>query len=204
MAGVHGANRLGGNSLAETVAYGVVTGTRVAERVDGPGTVPSHTVESLVEPHLAELAALAGSDGAYGVDAVVAELRECLWNHAGILRDDATLVAGLETLDRIREKATDVAVGPITSRSFEYAIDLGFMLTSAEAVLRGARERTESRGAHHRTDHPDPDTAWRRNIYYDQADIGGMTTHTEPVAAPNEAVQAALDAGHELDYHQLE
>ena len=204
MAGVHGANRLGGNSLAETVAYGVVTGARVAERVDGPGTVPSHTVESIVEPHLTELAAFAGSDGAYDVDAVVAELRECLWNHAGILRDDATLVAGLETLDRIREKAKDVAVGPVTSRSFEYAIDLGFMLTSAEAVLRGARERTESRGAHHRTDHPDPDTAWQRNVYYDRADIGGMTTHTEPVATPSEAVQAALDAGHELDYHQLE
>ena len=204
MAGVHGANRLGGNSLAETVAYGVVTGRRVAERVDGPGTVPSHVVEGVVEPHLAELASLADSDGTHDVDAVVAELRECLWDHAGILRDDATLAAGLETLDRIREQATDIAVGPVTSRSFEHAINLGFMLTNAEAVLRGARERTESRGAHHRTDHPDADATWQRNIYYEQADIGGMTTRTEPVATPSEAVQAALDAGHELDYHQLE
>ena len=204
MAGVHGANRLGGNSLAETVAYGVVTGRRVAERVDGPGTVPSHAVEGLVEPHLTELAALADSDGTHDVGAVVTDLRECLWDHAGILRDDAALVEGLKTLDRIREKATDIAVGPVTSRSFEDAIDLGFMLTSAEAVLRGAHERTESRGAHYRTDHPDADTTWQRNIYYEQADIGGLTTHTEPVATPSEAVQAALDAGHELDYHQLE
>ena len=204
MAGVHGANRLGGNSLAETVAYGVVTGDRVADRVDGPGTVPDRMVEDLVEPHLSGLTALADSDGTYDVDTVIADLRECLWNHAGILRDDATLAAGLSTLDEIREKASDVAVGPVTSRSFEYAIDLGFMLTNAEAVLRGARERTESRGAHHRTDHPEPDPAWQRNIYYDRADIGGMTTRTEPVATPSEAVQAALDAGHELDYHQLE
>ncbi len=204
MAGVHGANRLGGNSLAETVAYGVVTGARVADRVDGAGELPDRIVEDLVEPHLSGLAATADTDGTHDVETVMGELRACLWTHAGILRDDATLAAGLSTLDEIREQASDVAVGPVTSRSFEYAIDLGFMLTSAEAVLRGARERTESRGAHHRTDHPDADAAWQRNIHYTPADIGGMTTHTEPVATPSEAVQAALDAGHELDYHQLE
>jgi len=204
MAGVHGANRLGGNSLAETVAYGVVTGSRIADRVDGPGTVPAHAVEDVVEPHLAELAALADTDGTHDVDAVIEELRDCLWTHAGILRDDATLASGLDAIDRVREMVADMAVGPVTSRSFEYAIDVEFMLTSAEAVLRGARERTESRGAHHRTDHPESDTTWQQNIYYERADIGGMATHTEPVTTPSEAVQAALDAGHELDYHQLE
>jgi succinate dehydrogenase / fumarate reductase flavoprotein subunit len=204
MAGVHGANRLGGNSLAETVAYGVVAGRRIADRVNGPGTMPERVITDLVEPHLSELAALADTDGTYDVDALIAELRACLWTHAGILRDGATLSSGLDAIDRIRGKAADVAVGPVTSRSFEYAIDLGVMLTSAEAVLRGALERTESRGAHYRTDYPDSDSTWQHNIYYRRADIGGMATDTQPVATPSEAVQAALDAGHELDYHQLE
>jgi succinate dehydrogenase / fumarate reductase flavoprotein subunit len=204
MAGVHGANRLGGNSLAETVAYGVVAGARVADRVDGPGEVPEHLIEGLVDPHLAGLAAIADTDGDHDVEALIAELRECLWTHAGILRDDAGLAAGLDALDRIREKAADVAVGPVTSRSFEYALDLGFMLTSAEAILRGASERTESRGAHFRTDVPETDGDWRRNLLFERSDVGGMRLRTEPVGRPSDAVRAALDAGHELDYHQLE
>jgi len=204
MAGVHGANRLGGNSLAETVAYGVVAGERIAERVDGPGAVPARLVETLVDPHVADLAATADSDGTYAVETVFEELQDLMWEHAGILRDEESLAAGLDALDRVREKASDMAVGPITSQSFEYAVDIGFMLTAAEAVLRGARERTESRGAHYRTDYTDTDETWRRNIYFERADLGGMTSRVEPVDSPSEVVQDALDEGHELDYHQLE
>ena len=204
MAGVHGANRLGGNSLAETVAYGVVAGERIAERVDGPGAIPDDLRESLVEPHLRDLRAMANSDGAHDADAVLADLRELMWDHAGILRDEASLREGLDRLAAARDRAADLDVGPVTSESFELAVDLGFSLVAAEAVLRGALEREESRGAHYRTDHPDTDSDWRRNVYFDAADVGGMTLRTEPVDEPSEAVQAALDEGHELDYHQLE
>ena len=203
-AGVHGANRLGGNSLAETVAYGVVAGERIADRADGPGAVPDALREGLVEPHLRDLRAMADNDGAHDVDAVLADLRELMWEHAGILRDEASLREGLDRLADVRDRAADMRVGPVTSESFELAVDVGFMLVAAEAVLRGALEREESRGAHYRTDFPDVDPDWRRNVYFDAADVGGMTLRTEPVDEPSEAVQAALDEGHELDYHQLE
>ncbi|TKX47426.1 FAD-dependent oxidoreductase [Halorubrum sp. SD690R] len=204
MAGVHGANRLGGNSLAETVAYGVVAGERIADRVDGPGEVPDALREETVEPHLRDLRAMADNDGANDVDAVLADLRELMWEHAGILRDESSLREGLDRLAAVRDRAADMRVGPVTSESFELAVDAGFMLVAAEAVLRGALEREESRGAHYRTDHPDTDPDWRRNVYFDAADVGGMTLRTEPVNQPSDAVQAALDEGHELDYHQLE
>ena len=204
MAGVHGANRLGGNSLAETVAYGVVAGEAVADRADGPGEVPDDLRETLVEPHLADLRAMADRDGDNDVAAVTAELRELMWDHAGILRDEDSLREGLDRLADVRDRAADLSVGPVTSESFELAVDLGFMIVAAEAVLRGALEREESRGAHYRTDFPDRDPDWRRNLYFDAADVGGMTLRTEPVDDPSEAVQAALDEGHELDYHQLE
>ena len=204
MAGVHGANRLGGNSLAETVAYGVVAGERVADRVDGPGEVPDALREGLVEPHLRDLRAMANNDGAHDVDAVLADLRELMWDHAGILRDESSLREGLDRLAAVRDRAADMQVGPVTSESFEFAVDVGFMLVAAEAVLRGALEREESRGAHYRTDYPDVDPDWRRNVYFDGADVGGMTLRTEPVDQPSEEVQAALNEGHELDYHQLE
>jgi succinate dehydrogenase / fumarate reductase flavoprotein subunit len=204
MAGVHGANRLGGNSLAETVAYGVVAGERIADRADGPGEVPEDLREGLVEPHLSDLNALAGHDGEHEAEAVLADLREVMWDHAGILRDESSLREGLDRLEAVRGRAADMRVGPVTSESFELAVDIGFSLVAAEAVLRGALEREESRGAHYRTDYPDPDPDWRRNVYFDAADVGGMTLRTEPVDEPSDAVQAALDEGHELDYHQLE
>ena len=204
MAGVHGANRLGGNSLAETVAYGVVTGERIADRVDGAGTVPDEVLRTVFEPHVASLAASAGRTGTHEVEHVLAELRDLMWDHAGILRDDASLREGLDRLEAVREKSSDVRIGEITDRSFEFAVDLDFMLTTAETVLRGALERTESRGAHYRTDHPDTDPDWRRNVCFERADIGETRPYTVPVGEPGDDVRSALDAGHELDYHQLE
>jgi succinate dehydrogenase / fumarate reductase flavoprotein subunit len=204
MAGVHGANRLGGNSLAETIAFGAVAGERIAERTDGPGSIPDGLVDSLVEPHLADLTATANRDGAHDVESVLADLRALMWTHAGILRDEESLRAGLDGLADLRERASDLTVGPVTSESFELAVDLGFSLTVAETVLRGALERDESRGAHYRTDHPETDPDWTRNVYFESADLGGTRSYTEPVGTPSEAVRAALDEGHELDYHQLE
>ncbi|MFP4117274.1 MAG: L-aspartate oxidase, partial [Salinivenus sp.] len=175
MAGVHGANRLGGNSLAETVAYGVEAGQAIAAREPTPGSIPEAVITNTVAPHLSGLADTADSDGTVAVETLLTELREVMWNTAGIRRDAESLRNGLDRLATIRERTDDLAVGPLDSRSFEFAIDLGFMLTAAEAVLRGALERSESRGAHYRTDHPDLDPDWRHNIVVSQADIGGMT-----------------------------
>lgn len=111
---------------------------------------------------------------------------------------------GLERLEALRERADDLMTGERTSRSFEYAIDLGFSLTVAEALLKGARERTESRGAHFRSDYPEESEAWHKNITYRQIEGGGMTLDTTTPREPSEAVRKALDADYELDYHQLE
>ena len=204
MAGVHGANRLGGNSLAETVAYGVVAGERIADRADGSGAIPDEVAETVVEPHIADLAATENRGGEHDPEALLDELRDLMWEHAGILRDEQSLQEGISRLDAIREKAADLQVGGPTDRSFELAVDLGFSLTVAEAVLRGASERTESRGAHYRTDCPDSDGEWRQNVLFEPSDIGGMKRSTAPVAEPSDAVREALNAGYELDYHQLE
>ncbi|MFC6835384.1 L-aspartate oxidase [Halomarina ordinaria] len=202
-AGVHGANRLGGNSLAETVALGKVVGEHLAERAfDERPTLPE-SQRRLAEEQFAALDRLTDGEGEEDPEALLEEVGALLEDHAGILRDEASLSAGLDALADLRERAGDLDVGERTSRSFEYAVDLGFTLTVAEGVLRGALERTESRGAHYRTDYPDVDEAWRRNVLYEH-DRDGMALSTREVGTPSDAVQAALDAGYELDYHQLE
>jgi succinate dehydrogenase / fumarate reductase flavoprotein subunit len=208
MAGVHGANRLGGNSLAETVAYGTVTGDRIADRLTESNpvdnTIPRSLRQNLIQPHLDELGSLANADGEYDVMTVFEKIQTLMWEHARLLRDQSSLESGIEELETVQSMVNNMNVGPVGSRSFEFAIDVGFMLTVAESVLRSAAMRTESRGAHYRTDYTEADPSWQKNIYVEQADIGGMRTWTESVDKPSPAVQAALDEGHELDYHQLE
>ncbi|WP_049935172.1 L-aspartate oxidase [Haloplanus natans] len=207
MAGVHGANRLGGNSLAETIAYGQVTGDAIAARLAdwsaGSGADPS-ALHDAAGRHFADLASLAGSTGSIRPDALLDDLRATLWDHAGIHRDEAGLTAGLDALATLRERATGLDVADCTDRSFEFALNLQFGLTVAEAILRSAAERPESRGAHHRPDHPETDPDWRRNVVVERGTFGTMALSTAPVDEPSPAVRDALDAGYELDYHQLE
>ena len=206
MAGVHGANRLGGNSLAETVAYGQVAGDAIATRLaDGRDrSTTDAALHDAARRHFADLASLAGSTGSTRPETLLDDLRDTLWDHAGIHRDEASLIAGLDALTALRGRAMDLDVGDRTSRSFEFALNLQFGLTVAEAVLQSAHERTESRGAHHRPDYPETDPEWRRNVVVERGTFGSMALSTTPVDEPSAAVQAALDVGYELDYHQLE
>ena len=205
MAGVHGANRLGGNSLAETIAYGQLTGDAIASRLaEGSDADADAALHAVARHHFADLATLAGSDGSTSPETLLDDLRDVLWDHAGIHRDEAGLDAGLDALAALRRRAVDLDVGDRTSRSFEFTLNLQFGLLVAEAVLRSAHERTESRGAHHRPDYPDTDPDWRRNVVAERGTLGSMALTTAPVDEPSAAVRDALDAGHELDYHQLE
>ncbi|NUC73123.1 FAD-binding protein [Haloterrigena sp. SYSU A558-1] len=206
VAGVHGANRLGGNSLAETVAIGKLVGEHVATAVDGSDAEPAVTDEqrALAEREFRALASLADADGEVTPTALLADLRELLWDRAGILRDEAGLRAGLEELEALRDRTGELRVeGGLTSRSFEFAVDLSFSLTVAEAMLRAALARTESRGAHYRTDYPETDPDWRVNLLV-SADEGGLEIDRRGVAEPSDPVREALAEGYELDYHHLE
>ena len=204
VAGVHGANRLGGNSLAETVAIGKLVGDHVAEQVSAESATLPDRQRALAEREFRALADLEASDGDVTPEEILEELGAVLWDHAGIIRTEESLKTGLAKLDEIREKTTDLGVdGDRTSLAFELAVDLSFSLPVAEALLRSALERDESRGAHYRTDAPEVDPEWQRNILVTE-DETGLSLWTRDVDAPSPAVQEALDAGYELDYHHLE
>jgi succinate dehydrogenase / fumarate reductase flavoprotein subunit len=209
-AGVHGANRLGGNSLAETVAMGKVVGEHLADRGPESPTVPDR-VRDDAEASMRDLRALAERDGSYRPADLIAELREVMDESAGILRSEESLREGLDALRDIRDRSGDLrvegdfageGVGTV-SEDFELALNLGFMLTVAEGVLRGALAREESRGSHTRTDFPETDPDWRQNVLFARGG-DGMELRTRNVADPSAPVESALDEGYELDYHHLE
>jgi len=204
VAGVHGANRLGGNSLAETVAIGKLVGEHVAEHVEETAPAVSDGQRALAQREFRALAELETSDGDVTARELLADLGEILWEHAGILRDEDTIRDGLSKLDALRARTAALRIdGDRTSRDFEFAVDLSFSLPIAETILRGALERSESRGAHFRTDYPEVDDSWRRNILFSEEPTG-LELRTRGVAEPSPEVQDAVDTGYELDYHHLE
>jgi succinate dehydrogenase / fumarate reductase flavoprotein subunit len=202
-AGVHGANRLGGNSLIETVVFGQIAGSHIAETLGDRPAAPLS--EAATRERVAAQSALAEKQGAHDPGALAGRLREVMGSCAGILRDEDGLLEGLRRLQHLREDAEDLSVeAGRASRRYEKAQNLQFMLTTAETILRSALERTESRGAHARTDHADKDPSWRKNISCVPTGDGGMDVKTTPSGTPSPQVQQTVEEDHELDYHHLE
>jgi succinate dehydrogenase / fumarate reductase flavoprotein subunit len=202
-AGVHGANRLGGNSLAETVVFGKILGEHLVRALDG--LLPAPLDREAARDHLAALDSLAAGTGPEGL---IGELQDLVWDHAGIVRTGERLREGLEGLMRLEKRAGGLKAGNAPSsgsaRGLERALNLRAMLLTAEAVMRGALLREESRGAHHREDFPEESEAWRKNVLCAKEDGGGMHLWTEPVAEVPEEIQKAIDEDYSLDYHYLE
>jgi succinate dehydrogenase / fumarate reductase, flavoprotein subunit len=198
--GVHGANRLGGNSLAETVVFGKIVGEHLAAHLADVRLPELPT--GLADAHRADLERLRGARGAHDPRALAAEVGELLWEHAGILRTRERLDAGLAALEEVRSRVSDLRAGG--AEGLEWAVNLRFMLITAETILRAAAVREESRGAHFREDAPETDEQWRRSILLARDGEGGMRCWTEPIPPVPAAIQRAVDEEHALHYHHLE
>jgi succinate dehydrogenase / fumarate reductase, flavoprotein subunit len=202
-AGVHGANRLGGNSLAETVVFGCITGRHLLDaRDEAP---PAADARALGRDEAARLERLARADGQHEPRELTEELRTVMWRHAGIVRNESLLREGLRQLASLRERSDSLAVRAGTSSdAFVAALNLRFMLLVARTVLEGALLRRESRGAHYRDDAPERDDEhWRTTILY-RLENDAIVTETAPVGDVHPGIRRALDEEHALDYHHLE
>lgn len=203
-AGVHGANRLGGNSLAETVSVGKVVGEYIAQQRNiQTEELPPDFKRMAVEHIRAQNQLLESETGPEPLE-VASEIRNIMQENAGILRDDRRLDKGLSRIEELEEKTQKMSVdGDMTGYEFEMANNVRFMMTAAKATLKSAIERKESRGAHYRTDYEDKRSDYRENLVIKNRD-GRMNLHSVPVNEPSEKVKMALDEGYELDYHHLE
>lgn len=204
-AGVHGANRLGGNSLAETVAVGREIGQNLAEDRPTEPKLQLSEHEDLIESEHERLTELLENDGEYSVEDVVEELGDIMERHAGIRRSEELVREGIDKLDKVQEMYEDLEVtDSLTSVEFEMANNIRFMLIAAESTLRGSLERKESRGAHYRTDYTEKDSSYKHNFVYTMNENGNMELSRSTVGEISEPVQMAVSEEHELDYHHLE
>ena len=152
--GMHGANRLGGNSLSDLLVFGRRAGQSAASRRGSAPAIPDAEVEQAMREALAPFER--EGENPFTVQAA---LQKVMQRDAGIIRDQRGLENALAELEKLKGRARTVGV----TGSREYnpgwhtAIDLGSLLVVAEASARAALERTESRGAHTRSDYPDSD-----------------------------------------------
>jgi succinate dehydrogenase flavoprotein subunit len=164
---VHGGNRLGANSLLDTLVFGRRAGVhaaRTAKAMAMPGAAYSQ-----LEDEEREIETIVRRDkGGRRVSELHAELGEVMDKHVAVFRDEEGLNEAYEVVKRLREEAKDVAVddkGTTFNQDVLQAIELGFMLDNAETIVMGALERKESRGAQYRTDYPErDDDDWLRHI----------------------------------------
>ncbi|SDM13471.1 succinate dehydrogenase / fumarate reductase flavoprotein subunit [Lentzea albidocapillata subsp. violacea] len=164
--GLHGANRLGGNSLIELLVYGRIVGEAAAEY--------SASLDAQRRSHAAlgearsEVDDLLAADGPENVRALQRALRNTMTEHAGVVRDEAGLRKGLAELDELEDRIRDVGVHPDLAgfQDLAHAFDLSASALSARATLECALERRETRGCHNRSDHPDLDPAHQVNLVW--------------------------------------
>jgi succinate dehydrogenase / fumarate reductase flavoprotein subunit len=153
--GMHGANRLGGNSLSDLLVFGRRAGQHAAAKRRSPPPIPDAELEATMRDALSPFE----HDGGENPFGVQAALQAVMQRNAGIIRDKSGLETALTELDKLKGRARKVGI----TGSREYnpgwhtAIDLRSLLVISEATARAALERTESRGGHTRSDFPDSD-----------------------------------------------
>ena len=157
---VHGANRLGGNSLLETIVFGRRAGLRASEYVN---TVrpPAHDA-GLLQEEATRIAGLLKNNGQERPWQVREELGRTLAQHLGLVRTRERMAEALKTIQALKERALWVRLddhGKVFNTDLITALELGSLVELAETVVAGALAREESRGAHNRSDFPRRDDA---------------------------------------------
>ena len=180
--GMHGSNRLGGNSLSDLLVFGRRAGLHAAlyaKDFGGPLTVDAGQVEAVAREVL-EPFSRAGGENPY---AIQADLQETMQNLVGLIRSERELKEALRTIETLKARAKRVrAEGARTyNPGWHTALDLRSLLAVAECCAMAALERKESRGGHTRDDHPYTDDQWGRvNVVLRLRD-GALQLSREPL-----------------------
>jgi succinate dehydrogenase / fumarate reductase, flavoprotein subunit len=164
--GLHGANRLGGNSLIELLVYGKIVGRAAAAySAHLNAQQRSHAAVSAARGEIDEVLS---TDGPENVRFLQRALRNAMTEHAGVVRDEAGLRDGLSELTNIEGRLPDLGVHPDIAGFYDlaHAFDLKASVIAARATLETALERRETRGCHNRSDYPGRDDRLNVNLVW--------------------------------------
>jgi succinate dehydrogenase / fumarate reductase flavoprotein subunit len=197
--GMHGANRLGGNSLSDLLVFGARTGASAAALAAGRDGEP-HLDPVQVQAAARDLDAPLERESGEDPYAIQRDLQATMQRLVGIFRVDDDLDEATRELADLRRRWAEIKVtgGRAFNPGWDLVFELGNLLTVSEAIARSARQRTESRGAHSRLDFPDTDDAnWGgRNSVVAPAPDGTMKVYTTSLPAMPDELQSLLAGDH--------
>lgn len=180
---VHGANRLGTNSLLDINVFGRRGGRAMVEYVQGVDH--PDLPRSVVDPTRERIDALMNSTGHEKVGAIRGELQVAMMRDASVVRTGESLQAALQMIHELRDRYQKVAIddkGSVFNYDLTEALELGSLLDIAEVLVLGADARKESRGAHWRDDFPTRDDAnWMKHTLAHRDESGAITLDYKPV-----------------------
>jgi succinate dehydrogenase / fumarate reductase flavoprotein subunit len=164
--GLHGANRLGGNSLIELLVYGRIVG-QAAAGYSARLAVQQRSASALAEAR-AEVDELLAADGPENVRVLQRAIRDIMTEHAGVVRDEDGILAGLGALEAVEARIANIGVHPDLAgfHDLAHAFDLKSAALAARATLDAARTRRETRGCHNRSDYPAIDESLQTNLVW--------------------------------------
>jgi succinate dehydrogenase / fumarate reductase flavoprotein subunit len=198
-AGLHGANRLGGNSLSDLLVFGKRAGEFAAKyaKENPAGQINEAQIEEAarqaLEPFERGAAAGGSAEGPYQVQH---DLQNMMQELVGIVRREDEMARALEGLGTLRDRAAKTAVygNREYNPGWHTALDLKHLLTVSEAITLSALERKESRGGHFREDFPNKDTEDAKvNIVTFKGPDGAMRLRREPIPAMPEELQQVIE-----------
>jgi succinate dehydrogenase / fumarate reductase flavoprotein subunit len=177
--GLHGANRLGGNSLIELLVFGRIVAEEAAKySINRQAQLRS--ADAVAEAR-SEIDQLLTNDGPENVRALQRALRDTMTTRAGVVRDEDGLRAGIAELAEVEERITQVGVHPDIAgfQDLAHAFDLKASALAARATLDAALVRRETRGCHNRSDYPELDESLQVNLVWSGPDA----IEKEPIPA---------------------
>jgi succinate dehydrogenase / fumarate reductase flavoprotein subunit len=191
-AGLHGSNRLGGNSLSDLLVFGRRAGLAAAEhaRHASASSLDNAQIDQAEKQLLAPFSHT-GSESPY---AVHRDLQEVMQDLVGIYRTEEDLKKALIELQKLKARAAKASVegSRLFNPGWHLSYDLKAMLIVSEAVTHSALARTESRGAHSRIDHPNLDPVWEKKHNIIVRESGAMRRRASPVEELPEELKQVL------------
>ena len=196
--GLHGANRLGGNSLAELLVFGRRAGE--ASVAHSEALQAQLRAKQPIRAAHEELDSLT-REGDELARPLQRAIRNIMWEHCGVVRNERRLQKGLEQLVELNKAAASVDVRPSAEgyKDLALALDLRGSLVAAEATFRSAIERRESRGAHQRDDYPESSPDLKVNFVVKLDESGNQSVYSVPVLPVPDDLRAWVEDHGELE-----